>query len=380
MRWVALMPLRGGSKSIPGKNLRPLAGRPLFAWSLEQALASGCFDALYVMTDDPAIAAAVREGFGEAVTVLDRAAENASDEADSESVLLEFQQRVAFDVVALVQATSPLTRSEDFRQARSRFTDGNFDSLLTAVEFRRFLWRHDGSPLNYAPEARPRRQDFAACLMENGAFYLTRATLLREQRCRLGGRIGIHVMAPDTALEIDEPGDWPVAEARLREAQRQRPGDRQVRALVLDVDGTLTDGGMYYGARGEALKKFNTRDAKGLARLRERGLRLGVITGEQSPAVAARMTRLGITDYHPGVDDKSAVLATLAAQWGVALDEIAYMGDDLNDLSCLTQAGLALCPGDAVAAIRARADHVMSRRGGDGAVREACELILSRYS
>ena len=112
------MPLRGGSKSIPRKNLRPLAGRPLFAWSLGQAIASGCFDGVFVSTDSDEIRRAVLDEFGGSVEVLDRSPESSTDTASSESVLLEFQERVEFDVVCLVQATSPLTRAEDFRVDR----------------------------------------------------------------------------------------------------------------------------------------------------------------------------------------------------------------------------------------------------------------------
>ncbi|PKM11966.1 MAG: phosphatase [Gammaproteobacteria bacterium HGW-Gammaproteobacteria-3] len=376
MRWVALMPLRGGSKSIPGKNLRPLAGRPLFAWSLEQALVSDCFDAVYVATDAPAIADAVTRAFGSEVTVLDRSPETATDSASSESVLLEFQQRVPFDVVGLIQATSPLTRADDFRQAKARFLAENLDSLLTAVEFKRFLWRPDATAINYDPGARPRRQDFDGCLMENGAFYLTRSEILRRFGNRLGGHIGIHTMNANTALEIDDPSDWDMAEQLL--LGQPRTVKTVARALITDVDGTLTDGGMYYDARGEAMKKFHTRDAHGLQRLREQGLKVAVISGETSASVAARVAKLQLTDYYPGVTDKLKLLHDLAQKWKLELDEIAYIGDDLSDLACILNVGHAFCPRDAAPEIRARAHHVCAYPGGAGAVREACDLLLKQ--
>lgn len=383
MRWVALMPLRGGSKSIPGKNIRRIAGRPLFSWSLQAALASECFEHLYVATDADEIRETAAGMFGDRLTVLDRSPETASDSASTESVMLEFQDRVAFDVLCLIQATSPLTRAEDFRAAKRQFTAQDLDSLLSAVETRRFLWTKQGVPVNYDPAARPRRQDFEGLFMENGAFYFTKAGVLRERRCRLGGRIGIYAMAPETAVEIDDPSDWRIAESLLME--RRAPvctGTRlgSIRAFVVDVDGTLTDGGMYYGPAGEAMKKFNTRDAAGLRRLRERGIRVCVVTAENSPAVAARMEKLRIEDYFPGVGDKLDWLNKQCSTWKLDPDQIAYMGDDLGDLQCLRQAGAAFCPADAAPEVIRAAGYVCSRPGGAGAVREVCDLIIDALS
>lgn len=378
MRWIAYMPLRGGSKSIPGKNIRPLAGRPLFAWSLGAALDSGCFDEVWVGTDAASIRHEVERQFAGRVRLFGRAAATCTDEASTESALLEFAAAVPFDVLCTIQATSPMTTMADFQAARARLQDGRADSLLTATRVKRFYWTDDARPLNYDPANRPRRQDFPGSLMENGAFYLTRRAVLEAQRCRLGGKVAIHEMTGDSAVEIDEPADWPVVERLLRQRGRaSRAALARIRALAVDVDGTLTDGGMYYDANGEALKKFNTRDAHGLKLLEQAGVRIGVVTRERSAVVDARMRKLGFRDYLSGQDDKRAALTRLAGQWSCALDEIAYIGDDVNDLPGLEVAGFACCPADAVDAVRARADYVAAARGGDGAVREVCELLLA---
>lgn len=380
MKWVALMPLRGGSRSIPSKNLKRLAGRPLFAWSLEAAVQSGCFDEIYVSTDSPEIRSAVEREFASSVQVIGRPAETATDTASTESVMLDFQERVAFDVLCLIQATSPLTRADDFRRAKQQFLEEPADSLLTAVESKRFFWTRDGAPVNYDPANRPRRQQFRGLLMENGAFYFTRATTLRTCRTRLGGKTAIYRMPDETGVEVDEPLDWLVAEhlvlERARRSGRLTERCREVRVLAVDVDGTLTDGGMYYGPEGEALKKFDTRDAKGLARIRTSGIRVVVLTSEDSPAVAARMKKLGIEEYHPGVTDKLALLRECVVRWGVDLRAVAYVGDDVGDLECLRAVGLSCCPADAVPDVRRQVDYVCSSPGGRGAVREVCDLIL----
>jgi len=380
MRWVALMPLRGGSKSIPRKNIRSIAGRPLYSWSLEQAVSAACFDEIFVSTDSADIRASVQSRFTSDVTLIERTAHTASDTASSESVMLEFQQKIDFDVITLIQATSPLTRAEHLRAAKQQFLDENLDSLLSAVEIKRFFWRADATPMNYDPAARPRRQDFDGSLVENGAFYITRSRILEEQRCRLGGKVGIYRMPAETYLEIDDPDDFASVERLLikrKIASGCGGSGRAIRALVVDVDGTLTDGGMYYGADGERLKKFDTRDALGLERLRESGIRVCVITGERSRITEARMQKLQIVDYYCGVKDKLSLLLSLAQQWRVEMEEIAFIGDDLGDVPCLARAGVSFCPSDALAEALAAADFVCAKPGGGGAVREVCELLLS---
>jgi len=378
MRWVAYMPLRANSKSIIDKNVRNIAGRPLFAWSLEQAILSECFDSIYVATDSIKIRNKVNDKFSANVTVLDRSAATCSDTASTESAMLEFQQQVSFDVICLIQATSPLIQAADFRAAKQEFVEKKLDSLLTAVPSKRFFWMKTGVPINYDPSNRPRRQDFDGCLMENGAFYLTRSQILKEYGSRLGGKIGIHEMAAETAIEIDDETDWVIVEQLLLNQKIITNGitTRQIKALILDVDGTLTDGGMYYGPVGEALKKFHTRDAHGLQLLHESGIKICVISAEDSPAVAARMKKLGIETYCPGIKNKFKVLIDQSKNWGVSLHDIAYVGDDLSDLECLKHVGAAFCPADAVAEVLSQVHYVCTHRGGNGAVREVCDTIL----
>lgn len=222
MKWVAYMPLRGGSKSIPGKNIRPLSDQPLFAWALGAAIDSGCFDEVWVGTDAEAISHAVREQFADKVRLFSRSASTCTDEASTESALLEFAAAVEFDVLCTIQATSPLTRTADFQSAQRRFQEQGADSLLTAVRTHRFYWTDDGQALNYDPLARPRRQDFAGTLMENGAFYFTHRTVLEGQGCRLGGKIAIHEMAAEHMTELDEPEDWTIIERLLGDRATRR--------------------------------------------------------------------------------------------------------------------------------------------------------------
>jgi len=153
-----------------------------------------------------------------------------------------------------------------------------------------------------------------------------------------------------------------------------------IRLLVSDVDGVLTDAGVYYGAKGEELKRFSMRDGMGVELLRQAGIRTAWLTREESPIVAARAKKLQIDAIWSGERDKRQALPRLVQELGVDSRAVAYIGDDVNDVAALAwvaEAGLAACPNDAVSEVEAVVQFVTRARGGHGAFREVCDLILS---
>lgn len=221
-RVVALVPLRGGSKGIPKKNIKHIAGRPLCAWVLSAACNAQHLEAVYVSTESGEIKEVVC-GLGLPVHIIDRPAELATDDATTESVMAHFAQCVPHaDTIVTIQATSPLLDSEHLDQALDAFFSDGYDSMLSAVRVKRFFWTDDCVPMNYSPASRPRRQEFKGTLMENGAFYITRRSLLEGSGSRLGGRIGIYEMPEDSATEIDDPADWQIVEILLERKAETR--------------------------------------------------------------------------------------------------------------------------------------------------------------
>ncbi len=204
---IALVPLRGGSKSIPKKNIKDLLGKPLCAWVIEAAVNCKFIDEVYVSTDSREIKDTVL-GLGLGVKVIDRPESIATDEATTEAVMLHFMESVQFDTLVTIQATSPMLKSRQLDEAIGEFEEKFYDSMLAAVRTKRFFWDDDARPVNYDPLNRPRRQDFDGLLMENGAFYITKKSILDDTKCRLGGKIGIYEMPEETVIEIDEPRDW----------------------------------------------------------------------------------------------------------------------------------------------------------------------------
>jgi YrbI family 3-deoxy-D-manno-octulosonate 8-phosphate phosphatase len=151
-----------------------------------------------------------------------------------------------------------------------------------------------------------------------------------------------------------------------------------IKLVLTDCDGVLTDGGVYYGEQGEVLKKFNIRDGMGVERLRKwASVPTGIITGEMSPSVKQRAAKLNITELHLGIKDKERVLMEILERFSLIPEQIAYIGDDVNDLVVLPYVGVFFCPSDALPQVTQQADIVLQLPGGGGCFREMAELILA---
>jgi 3-deoxy-D-manno-octulosonate 8-phosphate phosphatase (KDO 8-P phosphatase) len=154
-----------------------------------------------------------------------------------------------------------------------------------------------------------------------------------------------------------------------------------IRLLLTDVDGVLTDNGVYYSESGEVMKRFSIRDGMGVERLRKLcGIETGIVTGETSPSVARRAEKLGIRELHLGVKDKLGRLGEIMASSGIGWAQIAYIGDDVNDLEVLERVGIAACPADAMGAVSGIVHYRCTTNGGHGAFREFAEWLIAMRS
>ena len=151
---------------------------------------------------------------------------------------------------------------------------------------------------------------------------------------------------------------------------------KMIKLFIMDVDGTLTDGKIYIGPQGEVFKAFNTKDGLGIKLLKDKGIIPVIITGRNSEIVVARAEELGIEEIYQGVEDKLDIYQHLVEKYKLSDEEVAFIGDDLNDLPLLNKVGLSFCVADAMEAVREKVDYVTELKGGEGAVREAIDLIL----
>jgi N-acylneuraminate cytidylyltransferase len=229
MKILTIIPARGGSKGIPRKNLQPLAGKPLLAYSIESALQTPSVTRVVVSTDDPEIASVAREYSAE---VIQRPAEISGDTASSESALLHaldyLRQKEGYepDLVVFLQCTSPLTSPEDIEGTIRALLDESADSALAVTPFHYFLWRRieggDAVGINHDKRYRPLRQEREPEFLETGAVYVLRTQGFRAARHRFFGKTALYVMPPERCLEIDEPVDLLVAEVLLHARQEKR--------------------------------------------------------------------------------------------------------------------------------------------------------------
>ena len=381
-RVIAFIPVRGGSKSIPLKNIKPLCGKPLVCWNIEALEACQMVKEIVVATDSDDIWKTVESRHYKKTVLYRRSKENASDTASTESVMLEYigkAQLNSDDIFMLVQATSPLTQTVHFSEALKEYGKAPYDSMLTCVRSYRFFWNEDGSSMNYDYRKRPRRQEFDGMLMENGAFYINKVGSIVKTGNRLSGKIGIYEMPEYTATEIDEPDDWVIMEELMRRHVLSKAEKKKIKLFLSDVDGTLTDGGMYYSEKGDELKKFNTRDGMGFQLLREAGIKTGIITSEDTNIVANRAKKLKVDYLIQGKKGKGKLSAVmdLCQTIGIGLDEVAYIGDDINCIELLKNVGVAACPKDArLMVMNVPGIIIMNTTGGGGCVREFVEKLL----
>ncbi len=377
---VAIIPARGGSKGVPGKNLLRVGGVPLVARAVASAWQAGGIDRVVVTTDDDDIAATAHEWGAE---IVRRPPSLSGDDASSESALLH-----ALDVLdergepaatlAFLQATSPFIDAAALADAVRRVRCGEADSAFSAVETYGFLWgRGQGGAtgINHDPAHRPLRQEREPHHLETGAFYVCDAEGFRRAGHRFFGRIATVEVSERTAIEIDSPEQLALARVLAPLAAPAEADRIDVDAVVTDFDGVHTDDHVSVDADGVERVRVSRSDGMGVRMLREAGIPLLILSTETDPVVTTRARKLRV-DVHQAERDKAGALRTWAAERGVPLARIAYVGNDVNDLPALDIVGWPVAVPDAHPLVAASARVVLERHGGAGAVRDHAERVL----
>ena len=221
---TAFIPVRGGSKSIPLKNIKPINGKPLVYWTAYASQMAECIDKVIIATDSEEIKTTVL-GFGfDKLEVYDRDKTNADDTSSTESVMLEYINKSELkddDLFFLIQATSPMLKSEHIDGMYKEFLRSKADSMFTGVCEKQFKWRvgvnNEGLvPVNYDYRNRPRRQDFEGLIAETGACYINSVGNIKRDKCRLSGNISAYELPSYTIYELDEPTDWIIVEELMK--------------------------------------------------------------------------------------------------------------------------------------------------------------------
>lgn len=384
-RVVAVIPARGGSQGVPLKNLEPVAGRSLLMRAVTACRQSKLIDEVVVSSDHAGIQEEARRA---GARVVIRPPAIAGNTASSESAVLHAVTEIQGDgpapeVTVLVQCTSPFLDPADLDSAVARVLAGEADCAFSAVESHAFLWKYGPDGLlgiNHDPSFRPRRQDRDVEFRETGAFYAMRTDGLRRYGRRFFGTLVAQRVHEDQAMEIDTPDDLHMARLRAAVLEEQERIDGlpviDVDAVVTDFDGVHTDDQVYLSQEGVESVQVSREDGMGVALARQAGISLLILSTEVNPVVAARAAKLQIPVLH-GQSDKGQALKEWMAAEGLDPNRVAYVGNDVNDLGCLRMVGWPIAVANAHPQVQALARLKLTRRGGSGAVRELCELVVA---
>jgi YrbI family 3-deoxy-D-manno-octulosonate 8-phosphate phosphatase len=396
---LALIPARGGSKSIPRKNIRLFAGHPLVAYSIAAGLQASRVTRTIVSTDDEEIAEVARK-YGAGTPFL-RPAEFAQDNTTDLPVFqhalgwLQEHEGYQPDIVVQLRPTSPIRPTDCVDAAVQLLLDhSEADSVRGIVPsgqnpFK--MWRVDEqgrmAPLLSVPGiAEPYnapRQALPQTYWQTGHIDAIRVSTIYQKHSLSGDIIYSLMIDPRYTVDIDTLRDWQRAEWLVAQGDldmvlpgpAKRPLPDKVELVVFDFDGVMTDDRVWVDQEGHEMVAANRRDGLGIAMLLKASIPAVVISTEPNPVVATRCRKLGLPVMQ-GIGDKAAALRQLLAERQVQPEHVVYLGNDVNDLPCFPLVGCAVVTADANPEVGRQADLVLSHKGGYGAVRELCERLI----
>jgi N-acylneuraminate cytidylyltransferase len=397
---MAVIPARGGSKGIPRKNIKNFAGFPLIAYSIQAALNSKYVTRTIVSTDDEEIANVAR-AFGAEVPFL-RPSEFAQDTTLDfpvfENLLKTLQEKENYvpDLVIQLRPTSPIRPIHLVDEAiEIMLGDPAIDSVRGVVPSGQNpykMWRID--PINKLMTGLLRvdgidepynsaRQALPDTYWQTGHIDVIRTNVILEKKSMSGNKIKPIHINPDFTVDIDKPSDWQRAEwlvwygslEMVVPGNKRRPLPDVVDLVVFDFDGVMTDDRVYVNQDGMEMVAANRRDGMGINQLQKAGFRMIVLSSEKNPVVEARCRKLNLPVIQ-GIDEKSSVLKKYLFDHNINPEQVIYIGNDINDLPCFPEVGCAFAVADAHPVAIRQADIVLRHNGGQGAVREVCDLLL----
>jgi YrbI family 3-deoxy-D-manno-octulosonate 8-phosphate phosphatase len=399
MHILALIPARGGSKSIPHKNIRPLAGYPLIAYSIAAALQSRLVSRTIVSTDDEEIACIAQRYGAETpfMRPLEHALDNSTDFPVFTHALSWLMENESYqpDIVVQLRPTSPIRPPDCIDQAVQILLDhpeaDSVRGIIPSGQNPYKMWRVDQqgrmTPLltlsGVAEPFNAPRQELPPTYWQTGHIDAIRVSTIIQKQSLSGDIILPLHLDPRYAIDIDTVRDWQRADWIISlgdlpivlPGQHKRALPKQVDLVVFDFDGVMTDDRVWVDQEGHEAVAANRRDGMGIAMLHNAGIPMVVLSTEPNPVVSARCRKLELPVIQ-SLSDKSAALHLLLQERTLDPSHVVYLGNDVNDLPCFPLVGCAVVVADAHPDVIVHADIVLSNPGGHGAVRELCDRII----
>lgn len=412
---VAILPLRKNSKRIPGKNKKKLWEKKLYHYQLDALILCGDIDKVVVATDDTEILEEIQKIYiTDRLVPYLRSAASAKDDIQTEEVMKEvlldstgIVRKGVWsedDIVILAQATNPFVTTQDYYNAIAMVKNRPVNLLSVADTSNRFMWwREDEYPeANYSPYDRPMNgtgKVYQEMLIENGGFYVTTYGEFIEQDCRLGcyDNIEFYVMPWYTMVELDNPDDWKIVEFFLSnivnppmnsttkefssaKMENIQPVDiaeiKNIKLVVVDCDGVLTDNRYIYAEDGKISVAFNTTDGRAFGMLRRAGYETAIITANKLKSLEHRSKDLKVGFFVNEAKDKALELQKICYQLKIKPHEAIYIGNDESDIPAMSIVKYSFVPADAEERAKKAATIILHRKGGEGVLREVVENYL----
>lgn len=376
MNAVAIIPARGGSKGIKDKNLQEVGGVSLVGRAIRSAKLAQKIQEVYVSTDSPVIAEEAKRWGAKTIA---RPPEISTDESSSESAIQHAMGQIGeTSIIVFIQCTSPFIKSTEIDRAVEMIESDKYDSVFSAVEDHGFRWQENGDglePLGHNTQIRPRRQELPNRFLETGAFYAFRSEGFLNAGSRFHGRVGHVLLNKFLHVDIDEDGDIRWAR-QISKTYLEQPVKIRVKGLVMDFDGVHTDDYVWVDSDGKESVRVSRSDGHGISLLKNAGIEILILSTEINSVVETRANKLGV-EVITGRKTKAAALEEWAKSKEISLHELAYLGNETNDLDAMKLVGFPIAVSDANPEIINVSAIVLRAKGGEKAVREVAGIIES---
>lgn len=400
---LALIPARGGSKGIPRKNIRNFAGYPLIAWSIAAAKQSKLVTRVIVSTDDEEIAAVAREYGAEAPFL--RPAEISQDKTTDLPVFehalkwLEDVEGYRPDMVVQLRPTSPIrprTLVDDALRILLEHKEADCVRGVVPAEQNPYkMWRFNGNDKPVTPLLKvdgisepynAPRQVLPPVYWQTGHIDAMRISTITQKKSLTGDVIYPLVIDSKYTVDIDTLSDWAKYEALIHSGlevvspgKSHRSMPETIKLIILDFDGVVTNNLVITDQDGKESVLASRSDSMHIKALQEKGIEVMILSSEPNEVVQARARKMGVEAIHGvGMQAKGRMMREILEKKNVKAEDVIYVGNDLNDLPCFEIAGWSVAVADAYPEVIRAADYVLTKNGGQGAIRELCELILNR--
>lgn len=375
MKIAGVIPAKGSSTRVEAKNKQTILGVPLYLWAANNLARVLPRDQIFIDSDDETMLAdAASFGFG----TIKRPAELATNATDGNQLLAWQAQNVDADIY--VQHLPPMAflKAETLKVGIDAVVSGEYSSAIAAYKEHFYTWGDDGP--NYDLLNIPNSFTLPATTVEGMGLYVVTKEAFLAQKVRAADPYKLIEIDRFEAIDIDYPTDLEFARAVAAGLPKDSPyidgihglkGRPNIKLLVLDVDGVMTDGGMYYTETGDQFKKFNSKDGLAIQAAEAAGIETAFLSsGSTQQIIPARAKTLGVKRLHVGREPKLDILTGWLREMGLGWHQVAYIGDDVNDLAVIERCGLTACPANAVDRVKRTTDIVLSQVGGDACVRE----------